>query len=89
MDCIEVRTSTEVERGEVFQLITKGYDPTTSIDALQNAIGTTCSDIVIRQSQRIPRIYIKDGRIQCIYKFGTVYHVSQDKISLLEDVLKY
>ena len=71
---------------QVFQLLTTGYNSSTSIDAFQRLSNTVASDIMIRQSTRVPRIYTSNGRVVDVYHHNTPMELSREQIQLLDSL---
>lgn len=67
MDAITVRLPCEPEEHELFTIITCDYDPMTSVTGIARRLGTIENEVLIRLSDRLPRVYFHNsGKIHSI-----------------------
>jgi len=57
MDAITVRVPCQLNDNELFTLITADFDPMTSVMGMAKTLGTIENEVLIRLSNRLPRVY--------------------------------
>jgi alanine racemase len=66
MDAITVKLPCYPDDYELFTIMTADFDPMTSVTGLAKRLGTIENEVLIRLSDRLPRVYTTSGRLHSI-----------------------
>lgn len=66
MDAITVKLPCQPDEYELFTIMTADYDPMISVTGLAKRLGTIENEVLIRLSDRLPRVYTTSGRLHSI-----------------------
>lgn len=71
MDAITVQLPCQPEENELFTIVTADFNPRTSVTGIAKGLGTIEHEVLIRLSDRLPRLYLfnsgKVHSIQCAF----------------------
>ena len=68
MDSITVKISTAPDESEIFHLVTDDFHEKTSAVGISALIDATGDEIPCRWSPRLPRVYVKNGKVVKVLK---------------------